>query len=258
MTPSIQPKLSTPSASLPPAPCLGRVHSIDTCCTTDGPGIRAVVFLQGCPLRCHFCHNPDTWQASGGQSLTVEETFQRLLKNQAYFKHSGGGITVSGGEPLLQLPFVMALFKLAKKSGIHTTLDTSGYTPLRPELTDLLAVTDLVMLDIKDPDPKQHQRSTHVDLAPIEAFLKLVAEQKKTIWIRHVLVPNYTLEEASLIRLAQFLEPYKAQIKQLDLLPYHPLGEHKWQRLGLQSPLEGTPAVTPEQVAWAYQILKQA
>ena len=178
----------------------GRVHSVESFGTVDGPGVRFVVFLQGCPMRCLYCHNPDTWDPGGGVPTTVEELLAQYARNEAFYRK--GGITVTGGEPLLQIEFVTALFREAKRRGIHTCLDTSGAT-FRPEdaaalaqFDALCAVTDLVLLDIKQTDPAAHRRLTGRENGNILAFARYLAQKEVPVWVRHVVVPGLTDSEA--------------------------------------------------------------
>lgn len=226
---------------------IGRVHSIDTCSATDGPGLRAVVFLQGCPLRCLYCQNPDTWNPKEGKSYSVETILGILEHNRHYFFRSGGGITLSGGEPLLQANFVRELFKACRETGFHTALDTSGIGGEPAAVEHLLEVTDLVMLDIKDPNPETHSALTGHELHEVLPFMEKVLQHKTRLWIRHVLVPGWTMEPASLEKMAVLLAPFWRNIERLEFLGYHQLGLHKWKELGKLSQLEQTPAVSAMQ-----------
>lgn len=225
----------------------GRIHSIETFGTVDGPGVRYVVFFQGCTMRCRYCHNPDTWTASAGKSLTVEEVMARMLRNRPFYET--GGITATGGEPLLQLPFLTALFEAAKKEGIHTCLDTSGilFDPEDAErmaaMDRLLDVTDLVMLDIKHIDEEAHRALTGQSNRNVLAFAHRLRERGIPMRVRHVLVPGITDGEDALKALGRFLAPFD-NLEKIEILPYHELGKVKYQRLGIPYPLEGTPCPT--------------
>lgn len=237
---------------------VGHVHSIESFGTVDGPGVRLVVFLQGCPMRCQYCHNPDTWQMNGGENMTVTQIMAIYEKNRAFYNH--GGITVTGGEALMQMEFVTELFSTAAHRGIHTCLDTSGITfnPNRPEIVErfdkLMSVTDLVMLDIKHIDPQGHKDLTDQSLDPILAFARYLDAKTIPVWIRHVVVPGITNDEALLYRLGRFLGTLH-NIKALDVLPYHDMGKVKYKNLGIPYPLEDTKPLTKEQALAAKQVI---
>ena len=223
----------------------GRVHSIESFGTVDGPGIRLVVFLQGCPMRCIYCHNPDTWAAVGSKELEPVEIINEYLRNRAFYR--GGGITVSGGEPLMQIEFVTELFALARERGIHTALDTSGILfsgegRMRELLDGLLSVTDLVMLDIKHTDPEAHERLTGRAIAPVLGFLELVSRKGIDLWVRRVVVKGYTDDPDELYSLGRLIGVIPS-LKGLDVLPYHSLGEMKYRELGIDYPLLGMPSL---------------
>jgi len=222
----------------------GRIHSIESFGTVDGPGIRLVVFFQGCPMRCLYCHNPDTWQPSAGEVMTAEDILALYRKNKAFYKK--GGITATGGEPMLQLDFLTELFEKARAEGIHTCLDTSGVT-FRTEQTErydrLLAATDLVMLDIKHAVPERHRALTGHANENILAFAKHASEKGVPLWIRHVVVPGWTDDEASLAEVGRLMAQWKT-VKALDVLPYHDMGVRKYQEMGITYPLTGVPALS--------------
>ncbi len=222
----------------------GYIHSKESFGTVDGPGIRYVLFLQGCPMRCKYCHNPDTWIQGIGEELSPESIIEEYLKNRAFYRN--GGITVSGGEPLLQLEFITALFALAKEHGIHTCIDTSGITfsPGNTERLDaLLSLTDLVMLDIKHIDSDRHKLLTGHGNENILAFSKHLSEKNVPICIRHVVVPGLTDDADALVRLGEFIGTLSS-LKSLDVLPYHTMGVEKYKRLGIPYPLEDVADVT--------------
>lgn len=218
---------------------VGRIHSIESFGTVDGPGIRLVVFMQGCPLRCLYCHNPDTWKSAGGKEYLPSEIIEEYKKNKAFY--AKGGITVTGGEPLLQTEFVSELFALAKKAGIHTALDTSGITyneKAEEKIDKLLDNTDLVLLDIKQIDSEKHKALTGATNENVIAFARHLAERRISIWIRHVVIEGYTDDPDDLKALGRFIGTLRS-LKALDVLPYHTLGRDKYRELGLIYPLEG-------------------
>ena len=238
---------------------IGRIHSFESFGTVDGPGIRFVVFLQGCPLRCQYCHNPDTWKA-GGEEYTAEEIATRALKYKNYFGDNGG-VTLTGGEPLIQMDFVIELFKILKEKGIHTCVDTSGITfnPDSPESVDkhkeLLKVTDLFLLDIKHIDEEACKKLTGHSNKNTLAFANFLSDHGKKMWIRQVIVPGITDSEKSLKRTREFLDTLKT-VEKVKVLPYHTMGVVKYEKLGLEYPLKGVEAPTKESVEQAKRILK--
>ncbi|MCL2234878.1 MAG: pyruvate formate-lyase-activating protein [Defluviitaleaceae bacterium] len=216
----------------------GFVHSIETGGMTDGPGIRYVVFLSGCPLRCLYCHNPDTWNMGSGEPTTVSELIKDVKKYKNFHKVSGGGLTISGGEPLLQSKFLLELLKAAKAEGIHTALDTSGYA--KPEIVaEILDYTDLILLDIKSINPKIYSDLTGVEISPTLNTLEQARKKGVDVWIRYVLVPGITDNTEDIQALADHLRPYP-NIKRIQVLPFHKMGEHKWEALGLGYKLHQT------------------
>ena len=237
----------------------GLVHSIETFGTVDGPGIRFVLFLKGCPLRCKYCHNPDTWTMDGAQELEVSDIVNRVLKYKGYYGDKGG-ITVSGGEPLVQMDFVIELFKELKKHNINTAIDTSGYmfNPDNPESVKkhkkLNEVTDLFLLDIKHIDSKEHIELTKVDNKNTLAYAKFLSDNNKDMWIRHVVVPGITLNDEYLFRLKEFIDTLKT-VKKIDVLPYHTMGEVKYKNLGIEYPLKGVRTPSKEEIINVKKIL---
>ena len=223
----------------------GRLHSIETFGTVDGPGVRFVVFFQGCPMRCLYCHNPDTWDIENASlTLTAEETLAKMTRNLPFYKT--GGITASGGEPLVQIDFLTELFTLAKAEGIHTCLDTSGATFNEKDterIDKLLAVTDLVMLDIKHTDEGEHLKLTKRPMTAPLAFLNHLNEKGVKVRIRQVLVPGITDTEEQLTALGKIVASVK-NLDKVEILPYHELGRAKYEKLGIDYPLEGTRALT--------------
>jgi pyruvate formate lyase activating enzyme len=237
----------------------GNIHSIETFGTVDGPGIRYVLFTQGCLLRCQFCHNADTWEIGTGKEISVEEIINDLTSYLPFIESSGGGITVSGGEPLLQIPFLIDLFKACKKIGIHTTIDSSGgcysTAPLfQEQLNELLKYTDLLLLDLKHINRKKHISLTGMANDHILEFARLLSEREIPVWIRHVLVPSITDDEQDLHDLGNFIGTLK-NVKKLEILPYHKLGVYKWETLGLDYALEDIEPPSDVHVKEAYQIL---
>ena len=221
----------------------GQIHSIESFGSVDGPGIRFVVFFKGCPMRCKYCHNHDTWEMTGGQEMTVDEIIAGYNRNKSFYKN--GGITATGGEPLMQIDFVTELFKKCHQEGIHTCLDTSGIT-FTPNNTDkfdqLIKYTDLVMLDIKHIDPQKHIDLTSQKNDNILAFARYLDNNNIPMWIRHVVVPTITDDEKYLFQLGEFIGSLK-NVKALDVLPYHTMGAKKYEALGMKYPLEGIEAM---------------
>ena len=239
----------------------GYVHSTESFGTVDGPGVRFVVFLQGCPMRCKYCHNPDTWQMNTGTVRSAQSLIREYERNKAFY--TKGGITVTGGEALMQIDFVLELFRLAQAKQIHTCLDTSGITyrpgqsPYNDKLDALMAVTDLVLLDIKHIDPLGHRELTGHDNSGILAFAKYLEEKDIPVWIRHVVVPGITDDPVQLSRLGAFLATLN-NVKALDVLPYHVLGVSKYKDLNIPYPLADTPAATQQQAKEAKRIILTA
>lgn len=223
----------------------GRIHSLESFGTVDGPGVRYVVFCQGCPMRCAYCHNPDTWSTKGGKIRTPEYIIEQYKRNEAFYAN-GGGLTVSGGEPLLQTDFLIDLFTLAKKENIHTCIDTSGITYKEnnteyiKKLDKLMEVTDLVMLDIKHIDPEKHLKLTGQPNDGILAFAQYLDRKNVPIWIRHVVVPGITDDEKSLFDLGYYIGSLK-NLQALDALPYHNMAIPKYENLGIEYKLKDVP-----------------
>lgn len=223
----------------------GRIHSLESFGTVDGPGVRYVVFVQGCPMRCAYCHNPDTWEMNAGTLMEPEEILENYERNKPFYKD--GGITVTGGEPLMQIDFLLELFTLAHERSIHTCLDSSGIA-YRPDgnsewlakLDKLCEVTDLVMLDIKHIDPEKHKELVHQPNDGILAFAEYLDSKNVEIWIRHVVVPGITDDPNDLHKLGYFIGGLK-NLKALDVLPYHTMGKKKYDELGMKYRLEGVP-----------------
>lgn len=210
-------------------------HSIQTMGALDGPGLRYVLFLQGCPFRCLFCHNPDTWSGSAN-SMSVDEVFSDILKYKSFYENSNGGVTISGGEPLLQIPFLLELFKKLKTNNIHTAIDTCGYVDITEDLKELLNYTDLFLLDIKHLDKQKHKDLTGCHNDKVLNFLKFLNDNNKSIWIRQVLVPDISMDDDYIESLINFLKNFK--IEKVELLPYHEMGKEKYKKLGLEYKLQ--------------------
>lgn len=238
----------------------GRIHSFESFGTVDGPGIRFVVFLQGCPLRCQYCHNPDTWGA-GGTEYSVEEVVNRVVRYRNYFGETGG-VTVTGGEPLLQIDFVTELFTALKAKGINTCVDTSGITfradnqAVVEKHKKLLEVADLFLLDIKHIDDEACKKLTGQSNQNTLAFAKFLSDNGKRMWIRQVLVPGITDDEGSLRRVRQFIDGLQT-VEKVEVLPYHTLGLAKYEKLGIEYPLKGLEAPSKEVVLRAKEILRK-
>ncbi len=238
---------------------VGKVHSVESFGSADGPGVRYIIFLKGCKMRCKYCHNPDTWADTKN---VTEETAEDLLKKAMRYKRywgKNGGITVSGGEALLQIDFLIDLFKRAKDEDIHTTLDTSGNPfSMNPEylekFDELMKYTDLFMLDIKHIDDEKHKILTGQTNTNILQMAKYLSDNGKAMWIRHVLVPGITDDEEDLKKLRAFIDELKT-VERVEVLPYHTLGVFKWKELGLEYSLEGIDPPTKEQVDIANEIL---
>ncbi len=235
----------------------GNIHSVESCGTVDGPGIRFVVFTQGCPLRCQYCHNPDSWDFKENQKMSVEEIIEQY---EGVKEFCAGGITVTGGEPMAQPEFVTELFKQCKERNIHTALDTSGIYFNREntqKIDELLKYTDLVLLDIKHIDDEEHKKLTKHSNKNILDFARYLSETNKPVWIRHVVVPGITFKEEYLKKLGQFLAELH-NIKALDVLPYHDMAIPKYENLGIDYPLKGVPPLTHDEAKKARNIIIEA
>ena len=231
----------------------GYIHSFESFGTKDGPGIRFVLFLQGCPLRCLYCHNVDTWDLKNKKYiLTPEETMKEISKVRGFIKT--GGITVSGGEPLIQPEFILELFKLCREEKIHTAVDTSGYL-LNDRIKEVLELTDLVLLDIKHIDPAKYQTLTSVELKPTLEFMEYLSKINKPVWLRYVLVPGYTDNEKDLKAWAKYVSKFK-NVERVDILPFHQMASYKWESLGKTYQLKDTPAPSKEEIEKAEEIFK--
>lgn len=236
----------------------GYVHSLESFGSVDGPGVRYIIFLTGCAMRCQFCHNPDTWDMKKGTLYTTDELLEKAMKYRSYWKNDGG-ITVSGGEPLLQIDFLTELFRKAKANGIHTTLDTSGNPFTREEpffskFNELMKYIDLVMLDIKHIDDEQHKILTGCTNKNILDLARYLSDIKKPVWIRHVLVPERSDYDEYLIKLDEFIQSLD-NVQKVEVLPYHTLGAYKWDELGYEYKLKGIDPPSVERVENANKLL---
>lgn len=227
----------------------GRIHSLESFGTVDGPGVRFVVFVQGCPMRCAYCHNPDTWEMNAGTLMEPEEILEQYERNISFYK--GGGLTVTGGEPLMQMDFMIDLFTKAKAKNIHTCIDTSGiaFNPdnaaLMEKMDKLMSLTDLVMLDIKHINPEKHKELTSQPNTNILKFAEYLNEKHVDMWIRHVVVPGITDDDKYLFELGYFIGQF-SNLKALDALPYHTMGKAKYDKLGMKYKLEGVEAMNKD------------
>ncbi|MGL4253718.1 MAG: pyruvate formate-lyase-activating protein [Fusobacteriaceae bacterium] len=232
----------------------GRIHSKESFGTVDGPGIRYVLFLQGCPLRCKFCHNPDTWEFGSGKfQETPEETVKEILKYKNFFRN-GGGLTITGGDPLMQPEFIKEVYRLCKENGIHTALDTSGCL-FNDKAKEVLEYVDLVLLDIKSIDPDVYRDLTKFEQEPTLKFAEYLKEKNIKTWIRHVIVPGITDDDENLAKLADYVKTLP-NVELVELLPYHTLGEFKYDEMGLEYPLKGVEALSRERLENAREIFK--
>ena len=230
-----------------------KIHSFESFGAVDGPGIWFVIFLQGCHLECKYCHNRDTWDINSGKYESLDEIFSKVIRYKNYICPNGG-VTVTGGEPLLQVKFLIELFKKLKEESIHTCIDTSGMVAITDDIKELLSYTDLVLLDIKHIDDKKCKelvgRSNKLELE----FAKYLSDNNIKMWIRQVLVPGFTDDKEDLLKLKDFISSLKT-VEKIELLPYHNIGEFKWKKLGLDYPLEGIRQANDEDIKRAKEIL---
>ena len=215
----------------------GKIHSIESMGLVDGPGIRVVVFFQGCKLRCAYCHNPDTWQLNGGIEMTPGEIVQKIVRFKQYFNRSGGGVTFSGGDPLLQSQFLLECLKLCKQNGIHTALDTAGFGD--GNYDEILKYTDLVLLDIKHTSSKGYVALTGKSATDVNIFLETLRKSKSRVWVRHVVVPGLTDSKEHITKLAKIISEEVPNLDKVELLPYHVLGVSKYESLSIPYKLKG-------------------
>ena len=239
---------------------IGHIHSIETCGTVDGPGMRFVVFFKGCPMRCAYCHNPDTWAMNGGTVMEASYNIEQYERNKGFYRD--GGITVTGGEPLMQVDFLIELFTLAKAKGIHTCIDSSGIAFNRKnedfmeKMDKLVTLTDLIMLDIKHIDPEKHKELTSQPNENILDFAKYLNEKQVPMWIRHVVVPGITDDDEYLYNLGYFIGEF-TNLKALDVLPYHTMGKAKYENLGMEYKLKDVPAMDKTKVVEKKKVILQ-
>jgi len=219
----------------------GKVHSIESMGLVDGPGIRVVIFFQGCKLRCAYCHNPDTWQLSGGIEMTPSEIIQKVVRFKPYFNRSGGGVTFSGGDPLLQSEFLLECLKLCKQNGIHTALDTAGFGD--GNYDEILKYTDLVLLDIKHVTSKGYVALTGRDTTDVNVFLESLRRSTSRVWVRHVVVPGITDSVDHITKLAKIIREEVPNLDKVELLSYHVLGVSKYEELSIPYKLKGIDAM---------------
>lgn len=235
---------------------IGHIHSTESFGAADGPGVRFIVFMQGCHMRCRYCHNPDTWKMDGGDEVTADEILKRALRFKPYWGKDGG-ITISGGEPLLQIDFIIELFKKAKELGINTCIDTAGnpFTKEEPffsKFEELMKYTDLLLLDLKEINPARHKDLTGFDNSNIIEMAKYLSEINKPVWIRHVLVPEHSDFDEDLDALGDFIDTL-SNVDRVEILPYHTLGKFKWENLGIPYTLESISPPSAERIENAKQ-----
>lgn len=244
-----------------------RIHSVETCGTVDGPGLRYVAFFQGCALRCKYCHNPDTWETDGGAEMTMDDLLGDILKYKSYMKFSKGGFTASGGEPLLQKEFVTELFRRLKTHGIHTAFDTSGNIGHKTdfsgtdklvrfeEFEELISYTDLVLLDMKAIRPDTYRDLTSAEIYQVLNFAEYLNKKKIPVWIRYVIIPGLTDDRKDIEAVAQYLNGF-SNIQRVELLPFHKIGEYKWAAMQLDYTLKDTPVPEEKTTRFLKEILK--
>ena len=230
-----------------------KVHSIESFGTVDGPGIRFVLFLQGCHLKCKYCHNRDTWNMNGGEYKSLDDIFEKIIKYKNYI-HPNGGVTVTGGEPLLQVKFLIELFQKLKKESIHTCIDTSGMISLTKDIKHLLSLTDLVLLDIKHINSEKCKDLVGFNNKKELEFARYLSDNNIHMWIRQVLIPEYTDDEKDLLELKDFISKLKT-VDKVEILPYHDLGKYKWKKLGLNYELENVRLANDKDIKRAKKIL---
>lgn len=224
-----------------------KVHSYETFGTVDGPGIRFIIFLQGCHLKCKYCHNRDTWDINGGEYKTIDEILEKVMKYKSYIKASNGGITVTGGEPLLQVKFVKELFIRLKNEGFHTCIDTSGMIAITEDVKETLKYTDLVLLDIKHIDDEKCKELTGLSNKKELEFARYLSENGNKMWIRQVILPGITDSKEDIIKLRQFVDTLNT-VEKVEFLPYHSMGKFKWKNLGVNYELENLRDATMEDI----------
>ena len=232
-----------------------RIHSIESFGTVDGPGIRFVIFMQGCGLKCKYCHNRDTWDTCRGTLTSADELLDKIERYKSYILPSGGGVTVSGGEPLLQVKFLITLFKELKKRNIPTAIDTSGMVDLTDDIKELLNLTDLVLLDIKHINDEKSKELVGFSNKKELEFARYLSNNNIPVWIRQVIIPGITDDKEDLLELKKFINSLQ-NVQKVELMPYHELGKFKWENLGLEYELEGVPSATSEDIERVKKILE--
>lgn len=237
----------------------GYIHSTESFGSVDGPGVRFIIFVSGCPMRCHFCHNPDTWNMKDGEKIEAEALVKRALRCKPYWKN-GGGVTVSGGEPLMQLDFVTELFGQLKQEGVHTVIDTSGAVFTREEpffskFEELMRLTDLLLVDIKHIDAEKHEELTGRTNDNILDMLRYLSDINKPVWIRHVLIPGVSDNDEYLTKTREFIDTL-TNVERVEVLPYHTLGVPKWEKLGYEYKLGDTKPPAEDRIINANRILR--
>ena len=230
-----------------------KIHSIESFGTVDGPGIRFVLFLQGCHLKCKYCHNRDTWDINCGKYESLENIFNKIIRYKNYI-YPNGGVTVTGGEPLLQVKFLIELFKKLKEENIHTCIDTSGMVALTDDVKKLLSLTDLVLLDIKQINSEKCKNLVGFNNDKELAFAQYLSDNNIHMWIRQVLVPGYTDDEQDLLKLKDFISSLNT-VDKIEILPYHDMGRYKWEKLGLKYELDGVRIANDDDVNRAKKLL---
>lgn len=234
---------------------VGHIHSVESMGLVDGPGIRCVVFLQGCHLRCQFCHNPDTWSIQGGETIDADSLMKKILRFRPYFECSGGGVTFSGGEPLLQTEFLLEMLKRCRKEGIHTVLDTAG--AVEGDFSEILDHVDLILLDIKHPQAKGYRWMTGHRIDFYEDFRRQLREHRVDLWARAVIIPGVNDNEDYIRELWEEVKRLP-RVKKIELLPYHTLGVNKYHKMGIAYPLEGVMPMDRKKVARWQEVLNRA
>ncbi|EAO2084370.1 pyruvate formate lyase 1-activating protein [Salmonella enterica] len=250
-------KKENTAAAAEKKPIIGRIHSFESCGTVDGPGIRFITFFQGCLMRCLYCHNRDTWDTHGGKEVTVEDLMKEVVTYRHFMNASGGGVTASGGEAILQAEFVRDWFRACKTEGIHTCLDTNGFVRrYDPVIDELLEVTDLVMLDLKQMNDEIHQNLVGVSNHRTLEFAQYLSKKNVKVWIRYVVVPGWSDDDDSAHRLGEFTRDM-GNVEKIELLPYHELGKHKWVAMGEEYKLDGVKPPKKETMERVKGILEQ-
>ncbi|WP_168198393.1 pyruvate formate-lyase-activating protein [Crassaminicella thermophila] len=232
---------------------MGKIHSYESMGLVDGPGIRFVVFFQGCKLRCAYCHNPDTWDFNKGEEVTENELIKKVLRFKPYFQKSDGGVTCSGGEPLMQPEFLIEFLKLCKKNGIHTAIDTAGFGKGLYE--EILKYTDLVILDVKHVNGIGYKKLTGGNIKEFETFQKALLKANVKLWIRHVVVPGITDSKEHLYKLKKVIKGFK-NVEKIELLPYHSLGVSKYKTMGISYNLDMVKPMSKERAMELEEYLK--